>query len=332
MGQYQKIMVVVNPAMRESTALVRGVELANRSGAALHLLLADYNPALFRARFLDPATMQDAIRGYLEVRQQWLDGEVQKLRTEGLEASGTAIWHKPVYEEIAHHALQQSPDLVIKDTDETSGLQGVFSHADWHLMRLCPVPLMLVSSHSSTAPQKILAAIDPYDLHGKPAELNDVILEASLTMAYQSDAEVHVAHAFEFIPAAAPVGAESVFADQGLAEETRKEHEQVLREFCDKHGIPASQSRLVEGQPATALPALAREMTADLLVLGTVGRSGLKRILMGATAEQVIGAAECDVLVVKPQGFIDDLKVELAELRDDESLPEPWRDFRRKSL
>jgi len=61
---------------------------------------------------------------------------------------------------------------------------------------------------------------------------------------------------------------------------------------------------LVEGDPATEIVRHAREVNADLIVMGTHGRTGLDRLLMGSVAEKVMRDAQCSVLVVKlPKGI-----------------------------
>jgi nucleotide-binding universal stress UspA family protein len=59
------------------------------------------------------------------------------------------------------------------------------------------------------------------------------------------------------------------------------------------------ETRLMEGEPASAIVAMAREMGADLIVIGSHGRTGLDRLLMGSVAEHVVRKASCPVLTVK---------------------------------
>jgi nucleotide-binding universal stress UspA family protein len=58
-------------------------------------------------------------------------------------------------------------------------------------------------------------------------------------------------------------------------------------------------TRLVEGEPAGGIIDLAREVSADLIVIGSHGRTGLSRLLMGSIAEHVVRKAACPVLTVK---------------------------------
>jgi len=58
-----------------------------------------------------------------------------------------------------------------------------------------------------------------------------------------------------------------------------------------------------EGLPEDVIPELAEQLDAELVVLGTVGRTGFSAALIGNTAEHVIDSVNCDLLAVKPDGY-----------------------------
>lgn len=60
---------------------------------------------------------------------------------------------------------------------------------------------------------------------------------------------------------------------------------------------------LLRGQPRSVIPDLAAQLRADLVVMGTVSRTGIPGLIMGNTAEIIIGRISCSVLAVKPPGF-----------------------------
>jgi universal stress protein A len=68
------------------------------------------------------------------------------------------------------------------------------------------------------------------------------------------------------------------------------------------HAVPASTAWqfLREGKPADEILAAAREWEADVIVIGTHGRSGVSRLVLGSTADLVVRHAPCPVLVIKP--------------------------------
>ncbi len=62
------------------------------------------------------------------------------------------------------------------------------------------------------------------------------------------------------------------------------------------------------GQPEQLIPALARQVKADLVVMGTLGRAGIAGLLMGNTAEAILDQLTCSVLAIKPPGFVSPVK------------------------
>lgn len=83
--------------------------------------------------------------------------------------------------------------------------------------------------------------------------------------------------------------------------ERRAEAEQAVQRVVahmKSEGI-AAEGTLLEGRPAEAVTAVAREKDADLIVTGSRGRTGLERVLLGSTAERILNETSCAVLVVK---------------------------------
>jgi nucleotide-binding universal stress UspA family protein len=74
--------------------------------------------------------------------------------------------------------------------------------------------------------------------------------------------------------------------------------EQLRRTMPSSAGVTV-EHLLEEGDPATAILQIAQERGCDLIVIGTHGRTGLSRLLMGSVAEQVVRRAACPVLTVK---------------------------------
>lgn len=73
------------------------------------------------------------------------------------------------------------------------------------------------------------------------------------------------------------------------------------------------QVHMVQGQPRSVIPQLAAEVRADLLIMGTVSRTGIAGFLIGNCAEAVIRQVDCSVLTVKPAGFETPVTLETAQ-------------------
>ena len=70
------------------------------------------------------------------------------------------------------------------------------------------------------------------------------------------------------------------------------------------------QPHLVQGPPREAIPTLASAVEADLVIMGTVARTGIPGFIVGNTAEMILSQITCSVLAVKPPGFSSPVELE----------------------
>lgn len=147
-------------------------------------------------------------------------------------------------------------------------------------------------------PRRILVGTDFSD-YSKEA------LDYAVLMAKHFGADLYLVHAFEepvYIPGVTSLtGPETLEWVHTFREAARKKLEALAGEVRQQ-GIPV-RSTLREGAPFREIPKAAEEVQADLIVLGTHGRTGLDRLMMGSVAERVAHRASCHVFLVKPKAF-----------------------------
>ena len=95
-----------------------------------------------------------------------------------------------------------------------------------------------------------------------------------------------------------------------LRREINEDATQRLEAFVQSLDTDRSRvhSHLSWGTPWKEICQAAQRLSVDLIVLGTVGRSGIKGVLLGNTAEQVLGTCDCSILTVKPDGFVSPIE------------------------
>ena len=89
-----------------------------------------------------------------------------------------------------------------------------------------------------------------------------------------------------------------------------KHHENAMQEHAKAFNVAKENTHIKEGLPEDVIQSLANKLDAELVILGTVGRTGLSAALIGNTAEHVIDRLNCDVLALKPDGYISPLDVD----------------------
>ena len=122
----------------------------------------------------------------------------------------------------------------------------------------------------------------------------DAALEMATVLARDSGAKLLIVHIEE--PPVAYGGGEMYY---GLPEPDPEQLKKMLESVKPSDPNVAYEQRLLTGEPAHALTRLANEEDADLIVMGTHGRTGLFRLLMGSVAEAVVRRAPCPVLTYK---------------------------------
>ena len=123
---------------------------------------------------------------------------------------------------------------------------------------------------------------------------SDAALVHAENLAKQSSAELLILHIEE--PPLAYGGGELYY---GLPEPSSERILKMLSDVCPSDPQLSFKHRLVMGDPATEIVRVAEEEQAELIVLGTHGRTGLSRILMGSVAEAVVRHAPCPVLIYR---------------------------------
>ena len=96
-----------------------------------------------------------------------------------------------------------------------------------------------------------------------------------------------------------PIGAYSNGFLPVAPDEDRQRLEELLHHFQPKDEQVRVEHRLADGDPASEIMRTAQESNCDLIVMGTHGRTGLRRLLMGSVAEEVVRKARCPVLTIK---------------------------------
>ena len=122
----------------------------------------------------------------------------------------------------------------------------------------------------------------------------DAALAMATSLARDNDATLYIAHVQE--PPAFYGGGEMYY---GMLDPTASELIKMLEDVKPVDPSVRYEHRMLTGDPAGALVDFAKQEHIDLIVLGTHGRSGLSRLLMGSVAEAVVRRAECPVLTFK---------------------------------
>ncbi|WP_421724403.1 universal stress protein [Bauldia sp.] len=225
--------------------------------------------------------------------------------------------------EVIRYVVAGDVDLVIKAAEELSGIHHYFfTSTDQHLLRKCPCPVWLRLDHDGSRPiRTILAAVDiGQSLSGEPetiASLNRNILSVATRFGAAEGADVHVLHVWD-APSEGLVrmwsgGPDPDKAAEDYVSDVRTGHILALDRLigqANAAGGPASGRavqflpRLERGDARSVVPQQVQALEADLLVMGTIARTGVPGFFIGNTAEDVLNSVDCSVVTVKPSDYV----------------------------
>lgn len=304
MAAINSILVVVDPTLEDSAAVRKAARLAKAVTAGIELHICDFSPELDAARFLDAPTLTVAVAPVAARHQVHLDRLASALRAEGLAVTTSVEFANPLHEGILRRVAAARPDLVVKDTHYHGALRrALLSHADWQLVRDCPVPLLLTRQSPWHEPPQLAAAVDPNHPGDIGPGVDHAIIDEADRLARALGTRPRVVHVFSTLNlisvepgvASAPLG-----TDLAAVEALRTLRRTQLEGLAARHGIPAADARLVDGIVSHALPDYAAESGLDVLAIGAVARSRLHDRFIGSTAARVLERIACDLLIVKP--------------------------------
>jgi universal stress protein E len=308
MRRVRRILAAVkNPASQMPPGVVKAAQLAHALRSELVLFHAISAPLRLEG---DPSLLNEGL-GTLERRartvcRERLEGIARRLRRKRIKVVSSVQWDYPVYEAIIREAVRVGADLIVAERHAgRHTAAGLLQLTDWELLRLSPVPVLLVKRAGIYRRPLVLAAVDPDHTYSKPAQLDIEILRAGSVVAKALRGSLHAVHAYLPLPPA--VVSEGAITDKQV-DRVRAESERIagkkLERLVRQVGIPESRRHLIGRHPTDAIEQVATQTRSPLVVMGAIARSGLKRLLIGNTAEKVLDYLTSDVMVIKPPGLI----------------------------
>ncbi|OUS26356.1 universal stress protein UspE [Thalassotalea sp. 42_200_T64] len=300
MERYQNILVIIDPTMEEQKALTRACKLASKTGAKITAFLSIYDFSYEMTTMLSGEERETMRETVVKGRENWLNDLIEDYDRE---ITPKVVWHNRPFEAILSEVRDSQFDVVLKSTHQHPTLQSViFTPTDWHLIRKCWVPLLLVKEHQWPENGHILAAVNAGSEEQEHQSLNDKISEEALNLSKMINADVHFVNSYPGTPI--NIAIEIPEFDAAEYNQTMKQHHiDVMKEYASKYHLSDEFLHVEEGLPEDVIDKVAQQIDAELVILGTVGRTGLSAVLIGNTAEHVIDRLNCDLLALKPDGY-----------------------------
>jgi len=299
MKRFRQILVYLAGTGPESVALQRASRLARTTGA--RVLAVQVVPE--EARKLGTAPLAQIEAAYRELALE----SAASLRDIGITAEHRLLHGKP-FVELIREVQRSNVDLVIKDAQGRGpSTGGLFGSTALHLLRKAPCPIWVVKPEERQRYEHILAAVDPSPDDPNAADLAVDILRLASSIAHSEAATLEVVHAWWIEAEKTLRGRRANLPVEQIEEMIQTVEDRAksnLSELLERAALDRTinATTLIKGPPFEVIGDRANK--ADLVVMGTISRTGVPGMLIGNTAERVLQRIDTSLVTVKPAGFV----------------------------
>lgn len=315
MKRFKKILYVNEPTVDQESTIARAVSLALNNQADLTIVDVIPTQVVTVGLGLPPGgPVSNDLRAAIESDHLQVTESIVQSFKERLHIRLEILIGKTYLESI-RAVLKDGYDLLIKPAENPSWTNRLFGSDDLHLLRKCPCPVWLMKTPEKSNYNSIMAAVD-FDQLVPPSEhdLNREILELAASLALSDFASLHIVHAWEAL-------AEKMLLSRGdmspegvtnYVESEQAHHRKELYQLTEKlrgwigkdtYDYLSPKLHLPEGPVKKVVAPLAVNLRADIVIMGTVARTGISGVIIGNTAEAILDQLTCSVLAIKPPGF-----------------------------
>lgn len=320
MKRFKNILLVCDERSIHDSVIGRAIWLAKANDARLTLVdVVEAAPGALASMYgaLPGSRAYDVEYEVLEFHRERLARVAAPIKSEGIETTERVLQGIPFVELIVE-VLRSKHDLVMKGA--AGGAEGkslFFASTDLHLLRKCPCPVWVMKKSNRRQYARMLAAVDPDPTDVQRDSLNRQIMDLAMSLSSQDGSQLHVMHVWD-------LEGEDTLRNSGFSRvsqaevdvlvEKKRERSQdglntLLLDYPDSGS--GRQVHLLKGSAQRVIPDFAERKRVDLIVMGTVGRTGIRGLFIGNTAEAILNQVECSVLAVKPPGFETPVQLEL---------------------
>jgi universal stress protein E len=287
------LLIIADRPDDRQVAISRGLELAEKMGWGAQIVGFAWEN--LQEMSLDDVGRRDEIKKkLLAMRRKAVDEEVARHKTD-VRIAVTVVWQKSIHLWIDQQCARKEYAAIIKTGHRTESF--LYTPTDWHLLRECPAPVIIAAEKKWRATKPIVAAVDLVSKNRVNLKLTDMVISTAKQYATALNCDLYVVHAVH-IP--------TVLTELDLVDEythARKHKEELqprVLKLASTHNLPVSSIRLKNGPIDKVITSESARLKAQLVVMGTIGRKGVRGQLIGNTAEKVLTRLRTDVLALKP--------------------------------
>lgn len=304
MKRFKNILVATDTQLDAQPIVDEAAEIAQHNGASLKIV--DVVPEF-------PWTVRLAMKDHEHVRdlmgrekQECLEALAAPIRDKGIGVE-TKVLRGKTSVEIIREVLRHKHDLVLRVAKgKDSRRSGFFGTTGVRLLRECPCAVWLVAPAPTPQYKHVLGCVDTSNGDELDAELNGKVHELASVVSEYYGAQFSIVHAWSIFGEQLLKNRMNQEEYEEMNENNRKQIESLLNKFLQERGssVRDQNVHMIKGEAHNVIPEFVSKNGVDLVVMGTLARSGTTGMIIGNTAERILNSIECSVLAFKPNSFV----------------------------
>lgn len=307
MGYFKKILAVAPASLMQDSVIFQSARIAKEQQSHVTFFSVAEEIPNEQLKWVTVLPPQELMANVLEEQQVSLNKSIEPFKP-NFSSLDTCNAVGIPFIEVTKKVQQDNYDLVILAAKANNQpRKRFFGSTTVHLMRKCPCPVLTIGSNEDKPIKRIVAAIDVYAPSEAGRKLNESIINHASNLAELENAELHIIHTWQ-LPSDDVLRGWGYTCDVDRLEIImRKQHDRqqqidnIIEKTLNIKKPPIT--KILEGSAQEQIPLYIIENNIDLLVMGTVCRTGIPGYFIGNTAESILSEVSCSVLTLKPEGF-----------------------------
>ncbi len=294
---FKRVLVLADGDDPRQPALRRAIECV-ADGGEIRVFAVVYEP-LLEGYLGNKAIYEPLRRRVLAERLERAQALAHAVESHGLRSTAKAVWSHPMHAAVAAEVDSGGVDLVVAapaNLHQSAAATPGLTHSDWQVVTSCRAPLLLVKSDGRVPYRSVVAAVDPFHTHAKPADLDREIMRHAKALQSRAGVTLTAVHCYRPVEYFGADLTRATASDPAIAD-ARLE---AVRALCSANDVSPDAAKLISGAAHEVLTAMQARGEADVIVMGALARGRFAELILGNTAERVLHQGVGDVFVVKP--------------------------------
>ena len=309
MNEFKNILVATDTRLEQHPIVDEAAEIALRCDAKLKII--DVAPDFSWTVRMTMSDHDHVMELLCEEKAAALEGLAEQIRARGIEVE-TKVLRGKTSVEIIREVLRAEHDLVLRVAKgKDSRSQSFFGNSGARLLRQCPCAVWLVSSAAAPKFNHVLACIDTSSGDEQDRKLNERVYNLGLAISKYHGGHFSVVHAWSIWNEQMIKGRMGAEMFQEIEDNNEAQVVRMMNDFLKQYDSDtnAENVKCVKGEAADVIADMTWNDGVDLVVMGTVARSGITGMVTGNSAEQILNRIQCSVLALKPADFVSPVRL-----------------------